>query len=49
MNLLMDCTHPDSRKEVMGMDDASCDVDVNVACVSINITSNLKERMSDHD
>ena len=43
--------HPALGKEVMAMDDASCDVDVNVdvRCVSINRTSDRRERMSEDE
>ena len=53
MNLLMPCidAHPAPGEEVMAMDDASCDVDVNVdvRCVSINRTSDRRERMSEDE
>ena len=43
--------HPSLGKEVMVMDDVSNDVevDVHVRCVSINRTSNRKERMGEHE
>jgi hypothetical protein len=49
MNLSMPCirAHPVSGEEVMGMDEV--DVAVDVACMSIDRTSSLKERMSEHD
>jgi hypothetical protein len=49
MNLPMPCigAHPGSGGEVMGMDEV--DVAVDVACMSIDRTSNSKERMSEHD
>jgi hypothetical protein len=47
MNLIMPCTgaHLSPGEEVMAMDDASNDVDVNVCSMSINIPSDSKERM----
>jgi hypothetical protein len=49
MNLILPCmgAQPDSGKEVMVMDDASCDVDVNVCRVSISRISNPEERMGE--
>jgi hypothetical protein len=51
MNLIMPCTqaHLSLGEEVTAMDDASYDVDVDVYGMSINITSDLRERMSDHE
>jgi hypothetical protein len=45
MELIMPCTraHPTPRKEVTAMDD----VDVDVSRVSINNTSDQKERMGE--
>lgn len=47
MNLIMPCTeaHPAPGKEVMTVDDS----DVNVSCVSVNDTSDQKERMGNHE
>jgi hypothetical protein len=47
MNLIMPCTeaHPASGKEVMTVDDS----EVNVSCVSVNNTSDLKERMGNDE
>lgn len=47
MNLMVPYTwaHPAAGEEVMEMDD----VEVNVCCMSVENTSNRKERMSNHD
>lgn len=47
MNLMMPRidAHPVPGEEVVAMDDA----DVNVGCISINNTSNRKERMDQDD
>ena len=39
--------HPDSGKEVMVMDDAPSDVEVNVGRMSISRISDLEERMGE--
>jgi len=50
-NMPLAGAHPALGEEVMAMDDASGDVDVNVdvRCVSINKTSDRRERMSEHE
>ena len=49
MERKMPCTqaHPSSGKEVVSMDDV--DVEVDVTRASVCPTSDLKERMSDHE